>query len=383
MSSCPFVHYLVPGPSKPHPTVLNEYSKFYGSSDCQIEEFVGDYDHCTSLVRKLLHVPSSSSIVITSGEGMFALWAGISNTINKGDKVISIAAGIYGRGIGEMFRSKEAEVINFSLELNEVFRSELHRDSLEKLIQEHKPKVLSAVHCDTPCGTLIPHEDLKVLGDLCKQYSVLFYIDCVSSAFGVELDLTSVSGDVVLVGSQKCLSLAPDLSIVIVSKSAWDVIEAKKQVQPYTGYDNLLNYQQVIQPGSADRLFPMTMCWSSIKALICSLQMIDEEGISNVIQRHNDVALLCQQKLEENGLQLYSAKEISSPTTSCVLLPENVSWTEFDSQLRSRGVLLGGSYGSLAGKVFRIGHMGTQAQTSIVAPALDIIIDVIKGLSNK
>jgi aspartate aminotransferase-like enzyme len=73
------------------------------------------------------------------------------------------------------------------------------------------------------------------------------------------------------------------------------------------------------------------------------------------------------------------SEEICSPTVTAAKIPAAWSWADLDSELRARGVVVGGSYGPLADKVFRIGHMGSQAKRELVGRALDILEDVMKS----
>ena len=74
------------------------------------------------------------------------------------------------------------------------------------------------------------------------------------------------------------------------------------------------------------------------------------------------------------GLRLFPAPDaVPSPTVTALYVPENKSWKNFDAALRAQGLVVGGNYGCLAGEVFRIGHMGTQADIKLVEEAMDII----------
>jgi aspartate aminotransferase-like enzyme len=64
---------------------------------------------------------------------------------------------------------------------------------------------------------------------------------------------------------------------------------------------------------------------------------------------------------------------------TAVKIPESIPWPEFDSQLRQHGLAVAGSYGPLAGKVFRLGHMGTQANDALVSKALDVVETVVRA----
>jgi aspartate aminotransferase-like enzyme len=72
------------------------------------------------------------------------------------------------------------------------------------------------------------------------------------------------------------------------------------------------------------------------------------------------------------GLSLFPAPEaIPSPTVTAVKVPAGISWSDLDARFRKNGLVVGGSYGPLTGKVFRLGHMGTQADLALVEQAMD------------
>ena len=70
---------------------------------------------------------------------------------------------------------------------------------------------------------------------------------------------------------------------------------------------------------------------------------------------------------------------VPSPTVTAVYVPQKISWKNLDPHLRAEGLVVGGNYGCLAGEVFRIGHMGTQANLNLVKEAMDILEGVIRG----
>jgi aspartate aminotransferase-like enzyme len=81
------------------------------------------------------------------------------------------------------------------------------------------------------------------------------------------------------------------------------------------------------------------------------------------------------------GLSLFPASDaIPSPTVTAVNVPEGIDWSKFNLQLRQHGLVVGGSYGPMAGKVFRLGHMGTQADMELVKQALNVIERVMEKI---
>ncbi|MBR1671356.1 MAG: alanine--glyoxylate aminotransferase family protein, partial [Fretibacterium sp.] len=96
--------------------------------------------------------------------------------------------------------------------------------------------------------------------------------------------------------------------------------------------------------------------------------------------RHAKAAAICRRRGREMGLRLFPKDEtVSSPTVTAFYVPEGWSWEALDAALRGRGLVVGGNYGPLAGRVFRVGHMGSQANEELVARGMDILRDVLRG----
>jgi len=358
---------LIPGPTKVSPDVAEAYLINFSSPDIG-PEFFELYENVTTKIATLLKVPESGSVVIQVGEGMLALWSALKSCISAGDKVFCIDNGLFGHGLIDMAKKTGAEVSSFSSPSDTMLKKE-DIQKIETMIKDFSPKMLTMIHCETPCGTL---NSLKEIGELCNKYGILFYVDAVSSAFGAELNISDCFIDLGLMGSQKCLNLPPDLSIVTVSKKAWKVIEETN----YEGYDALKPFKEAVQK----KYFPYTHHWRGVEALHRVLVKIEQEGYYNVLKRHNTIAELCRNLIQSMGLRLYSKEiEFCSPTVTAVYVPDGWSWSELDSELRKKGVFLGGNFGEFAGKVFRIGHMGAQADKELVEGALEILSQILRS----
>ena len=82
------------------------------------------------------------------------------------------------------------------------------------------------------------------------------------------------------------------------------------------------------------------------------------------------------------GIRLFlksSDEAIFSPTVTAAYVPDGWAWEEFDGALRAKGLVIGGTYGKIAGKVIRIGHMGSQADLHLLARAMDVMESVLKS----
>lgn len=351
---------LVPGPVSVPEAVRTAYTIDYGSADLE-EEFFELYERCAHKLQIILG--ASTQVTIQTGEGMLALWGALKSVVRPGDRVLAVGTGLFGYGIGEMAQQigAEVEIVGFP------FDRILDPEPVRKAAHRFRPKVITAVHCETPSGTLNPLEEL---GKICREVDALFYVDFVASGGGVPVDVDRCHIDLGLLGSQKVLSLPPDLSMVTVSGRAWQAVAEVG----YAGYDALAPWRD----GPTKRFLPYTHNWSALAGLEVSLDLLLAEGMEAAYARHATVAERCRRGLEALGIRLFPAEEAyNSPTVTAAYIPEGWSWSEFDRALRSHGMAVGGNYGELAGKVFRIGHMGNQANLALIERGLEVIRRVL------
>lgn len=349
---------MVPGPVKVPQEVLDAYNENYASADLE-PEFLELYNSTEANLQQILG--THNRVAIMTGEGMLALWGALKSCIVPGDRVLAVGTGLFGYGIGDMASAIGAEVRAIGTEYNQTISDWA---AIEQAIDEFRPKMITAVHCETPSGTLNP---IAELGELKRKHEVpLLYVDAVASLGGAPVHTDDWGIDLNLGGTQKCLSAPPGMSFISVSDKAWEIIE---QVN-YAGYDALLPFFTAQQ----NFYFPYTPYWHGIASLHAATQLIFQEGLSKTYERHARVADYCRKRLVEIGLTLFPAPEaIPSPTVTAVNVPDGVPWEELDARFRKHGLGLGGNYGPLSGKVFRLGHMGSQADQELVEKALQVI----------
>lgn len=353
---------MVPGPVRVAPEVLERYSVDYGSGDLE-EEFLALYNQTEANLQKIFQ--TKNKVAIQTGEGMLALWGALKSCLLPGDRVLAIATGVFGYGVADMAKAIGAEVHTVGLPYNQTVSD---WDEIERVILEYKPKMITAIHCETPSGTLNP---LTELGELKRKHSVpLLYADVVASLGGAQVLTDEWSIDLALGGTQKCLSAPPDLAFVAISERAWEIIERVN----YVGYDALKPFETA----QKDFYFPYTPFWHGLASLHAATEILLGEGLKKSFERHEEVAALCRNELEGMRLPLYPHRNaIPSPTVTAVKVPGSKSWRELDKEFREHGLVVGGSYGPLSGKVFRLGHMGTQANMELAQKALGVIREVL------
>ena len=225
---------------------------------------------------------ASTHVPLQRGEGMLARWGAVKSVVRPGDRVLAVGTGLFGFGIGDMARQigAEVEVVGFP------FDAIVNPEPVRAAARRFRPRLVTAVHCETPSGTLNPLEEL---GQICREVGALFYVDFVASGGGAPVEVDRASIDLGLLGSQKVLSLPPDLSMVTVSDRAWEVISATG----YVGYDALAPWRT----GPAQKYLPYTHNWSALAALEISLDLLLAEGLEQGYQRHRTVAAACRRAL--------------------------------------------------------------------------------------
>lgn len=351
---------LVPGPVSVPQDIRDIYTINFGSADLE-DDFFETYDEAGNLLKEVLS--TKNDVVIMSGEEMLALWGALKSTLPSGSKVLAVSNGVFGSGVADMARALGCDVREVKFDYDRVPDIDVIRG--EAL--DFRPFMITAVHCETPSGILNPIESI---GEIAREVDALFYVDFVSSACGVEVLVDDWNIDLGLLGSQKALSLPPDLAMVTVSEKAWDAIASRR----YDGYDALLPWRY----GPKKKELPYTHNWHAVAALAMSARKLLDEGLKNVYMRHESVSAYCISRVVDMGLKLFPRDEgYSSPTVTAIYVPNGWSWKTLDGKLRERGVVFGGSYGILKDRVFRVGHMGSQADLDLVSRALDILEDIL------
>ena len=356
---------MVPGPVRVPEAILKAHQTDFGAPALE-SDFFALYQRAETALRTLLG--TDNSVAILTGEGMLALWGALKSCLKPGDRVLSVATGVFGYGIGEMAKTLGADVRTIGLGYDETIGEPCLRE-VETALKAGDYRMITAVHCETPSGTLNPMDGL---GALKQKYGVpLFYADVVSSVGGAPVLADEWGIDLALGGSQKCLSMPPSLSFVSVGDAAWSAMESVN----YAGYDGLLPFRTAVE----NRRFPFTPYWHGISALVTAAESILSEGMTAAFHRHQKVADQCREGLQALGVSVFPREDaVQSPTVTAAKIPEGWEWAGLDMRLREKGLVVGGSHGPMAGKVFRMGHMGSQADPELMSRALDALETVLR-----
>jgi len=332
-------------------------------------KFIEYYNNVRAKIAKLLHA-SESTIYILSGEAMLGLEAAIANTIREGDKVLVLSNGVFGEAFADLVKAYGGKPILLSKDYREVISAS---DVEQALKANQDVKAVTLVHCETPSGLLNP---LKEIATVVKDSNAILIVDAVSSIGTTPINVDEWGIDILIGGSQKALNLPPGLTIITISKKAWDLIEEKE----YSGfYLNLLLWREEFDKKG---VFPYTPPETLIYALNEAIDILFEEGIENVYKRHELALKASWNALQALNLEPYpSSIEYSSPSVTAILVPSNINEkTLREILLNKYGIFIAGSWGKLAGKVVRVGHMGYTASRTYLIIAFTSLAKALRDL---
>ncbi|WP_141677932.1 pyridoxal-phosphate-dependent aminotransferase family protein [Orenia metallireducens] len=352
---------MTPGPTYVDEEVRKALSNPITNPDIDPDFYEYYQDTCIKL-QNLLN--TENQVLILSGEGILGLEAACASLIEPGDKVLCIDNGIFGNGFGDFAKMYGAEVRYFKTN----YRKAIDPQELELFLEEnHDFKAATLVHCETPSGITNPVDQIC---PLLKRYGIITVVDSVSAIGGERLETDEWGMDIVLGGSQKCLSAPPGLTFLSISQAAWKVILNRKT--PIASfYCNLANWKDWYEK----QWFPYTQPISDIYGLRVAVDRWLEED--NPIARHAKLANGVRESLVSGGLKLYPLEGFSNTVTT-ISIPKGVTYHDiYDKMLKEHNIMITGAFGFLQDKVIRIGHMGEncyEEKLYLTLKALDLTL---------
>ena len=338
-----------PGPSDVSPRVLNALARpTLGHLD---PAFVGLMDEVGELLRYSFRTQNTLTMPI-SAPGSAGMEACFANLVEPGDKVIVCINGVFGGRMLENVKRCGGIPVTVMSDWGKQTCIEALNDALD---QHSDAKIVAFVHAETSTGV---RNDAQALCSVAKQHGCLTIVDTVTSLAGIQLEIDEWQIDATYSGSQKCLSCVPGISPVSFSEQALNVIKNRKT--PVQSWFLDMNLILGYWGKGTKRAYHHTAPVNSIYALHESLLMVQEEGLENAWQRHAKVHGQLVDSLEGIGLSFAVDASYRLPQLNVVDIPDGVDDASVRAELLNRfGLEIGAGLGEFAGKVWRIGLMGS------------------------
>ncbi|MBS9715665.1 L-aspartate--glyoxylate aminotransferase BhcA [Pseudohalocynthiibacter aestuariivivens] len=319
-------------------------------------------DHRSSLFGEILHPAlkgvkkilksETAEVFIFPSSGTGGWETAISNTLSAGDKVLAARNGMFSQRWIDMCQRH-----NLDVEIVETPWGEgLPADRYEEILtadKAHEIKVVLATHNETATGVRSDIAAVRRALDAAGHPAMLF-VDGVSSIASMDFRMEEWGVDVAITGSQKGFMLPAGLAIVGFSPRAMAALETA--TLPRTFFD-----VRDMRKGYANNGYPYTPSVGLLNGLKLSTEMLLGEGLEAVFARHNRIANGVRAAVNAWGLDLCAASpDLYSDTVSAIRTPEGFDSTRIVTHAADEyGVAFGVGLGEVAGKVFRIGHLGS------------------------
>ncbi len=339
---------LIPGPTPVIDSIYDALSQeTRGHTD---PRFVAIYKSAIEKTRKMLN--TDGEVFVVAGSGTLAMEMALINTVAPGEKILIISQGFFG---DRFIKLADAFGIHVDV-LQSEWGKQVHPDAVEEKLSCGKYKAVTITHADTSTGVAA---DLDALVPVIKKHGALVILDGVCATAAMDEDMGKTYGadhykiDVVLTGSQKAIGVPPGLAIVAFNQTALAAREKIEKASAY--YCDIYNWIPIMNDPSKYFATPPV---NLIYAYDEGMRLVLEEGLANRYNRHEAFGKAVRSALAVYGMKALAEEDVAASTLSCILYPEGMDDIAFRNSLSQKGLIVAGALAHLAGKAFRIGHMG-------------------------
>jgi len=340
----------IPGPTNVPDAVLAAMQR--PAIDIYSGEMIGITDSCLADLKALFRTAGRTYIYAANGHGGWE--AAASNVLSRGDTVLVLESGRFALGWGEMAKMMGVEV--------EVLKGDWRRAVDPAAVTErlkrdktHAIKALLIAQIDTASGVANDIAAIRTAIDAAKHPALLM-VDCVASLGCMPFDMDGWGVDVAMAGSQKGLMTPPGLAFVAANDRARKLNKSaglRTLYWDWTFREGEVHYQKYCGTPPEHLLFGLRK----------AMDMLKEEGLSAAIRRHELLAEATRAAVATWAEGQVLTFNITHPaeranSITCVRVEGRDPQALLDYTREKCGVVLGVGLGDLAGKSFRIAHMG-------------------------
>jgi aspartate aminotransferase-like enzyme len=296
---------------------------------------------------------TSKPVICFTSSGTGAMEAAVVNLLSPGDEAIVVLGGKFAERWQELCTVYGMTVVPVPVAYGEAVTPQ---DVAAALKAHPRAKAVFMTLCETSTGVV---HDIRAVAALTRESPTVLVVDAISGLLADEC-LTEAWGiDVVVTGSQKGLMLPPGLAFMSLSDRAWALVDHSKSPRYYT---DLRLYKKAL----ADDNTPFTSAVSTVVALDEALTLILKTGVPQMIQRCALMAQAARAGVQAIGLRLFARRPSNGVTA--VTVPPGVDGKQLTTLMYDRShVMVAGGQGEMAGKIFRIAHMGFISPKDVLA----------------
>jgi len=340
----------IPGPTPLPDRVVRAMSR--PMIDHRGPQFAAILSEITAGAKRVFKTKNDLLLLTSSGTG--GLESAVANLVSPGDEVVVALSGNFGERFAALAAAYGAQVHRLEFD----WGKPVDPAELKSFLQRHpKAQVLLLTHNETSTGLTNPLRELARVG---READRIVVVDGVSSISSIEIETDAWGVDVAVSGSQKGWMAPPGFALVSVSERAWAQQAKARSPRFYFDWKESKTWAE-------KGMTPFTPAVPVAFAMQEGLRMLEEEGLSNVYERHARLARATQAGLQALGFQLYAQEGYRSNTVTSAVPPQGLDVSELRKVIDTRyGVVIAGGQGKMAGKMVRVGHLGAVAEGDVV-----------------
>ena len=339
---------FVPGPTNVPDRVLRAMHR--AMEDHRSSDFPSLAAPAFEDLKKIFKTQSGQPFIFpASGTGAWE--AALTNTLSPGDKVVAARFGMFSHLWIDMAQRLGLDVQVLEAEWGEGAPVERYQEALAG-DKGHRIKAVLFTHNETATGVTSDVAAMRrALND--TRHPALLMVDGVSSIASIDFRMDEWGVDLAVTGSQKGLMLPAGLGIVCASQKALSLYDQARLPRVFFDFGDM-------RKANATGYFPYTPSLPMLYGLRESIAMLLEEGLDNVFTRHHRLAEGTRRAVKAWGLELCARKpKWNSDTVTAIMVPAGFNGAEvIDIAYRRYNLALGAGLARMAGKLFRIGHLG-------------------------
>jgi (S)-ureidoglycine-glyoxylate aminotransferase len=359
---------LGPGPSMADPRVLRALATPpVGQFD---PEFTAVMNEVMALSRQAFETDAARAFPV-SGSGRAGLEAALVSLVEPGDRVVVGECGRFGLLLEEIAQRCGAEVVPVRAPWGRIVEPE----AIERALRAGRTKVVAVVHGETSTGVLQP---LEAIAAAARAHDALLVVDAVVTLGGAPVAMDARGLDVVVAGTQKCLSCPSGLAPLAYQARAEAAIRARRgKVR-----SNYLDLGQLQEYWSPERFNHHTAPTAMVYGLREALRAVATEGLPARFARHRLHGDALRAGVAALGLGLFGEEPPAHrlPMLTPIVVPAGVDELRVRRRLlEDFGIEIGAAFGPLQGRIWRIGTLGYSARREYVLLGLAALEAVLRG----
>lgn len=339
-------YLMTPGPTPVPIDILLEGAK--DTIHHRTPQYLDIQNEALENLKYLFQTDNFVYTMASSGTG--AMEAAVANLLSPGDKAIAVNAGKFGERWCDLCKAYGAELIELDVEWGKYVRSEEIKKALE---ENPDTKAVFTTLCETSTGVVNP---IKEIAEIVNKTDAVLVVDAISGLLAEPLKMDEWNVDVVVCGVQKGFMMPPGLAMIALSDKAMKIVEKSENARYYF---DIRSYKKNY-PDS-----PFTPPVNLIYQLVKSTNMLKEEGIENVWERHRIMSEATRAGVKALNLELFA--ERPSNAVTAIKVPAGVDAGKLIKFLRDDwGIVFTGGQSQLKGKIIRIAHLGYMSKFDII-----------------